>query len=197
MYENIHVYSLTLIDVHSSSHVYGSWLIYICIWFVTHIYVYGLCLMHLHPVRTYGCVYIRKEFVTHRCTELVPRICTCTFSFVYSHMYILTCTFSHIHSHMYILICRFSHVQSHMYILTHVHSHLYILTCIFSYVHSHIYILTCRFSHVYSNMYILIRTFSHVDFHMFILTCIFSYRVAKTHRIPYLYRSFSAKVTYI
>jgi len=23
------------------------------------------------------------------------------------------------------------------------------------------------------------------------------YRVAKTHRIPYLYRSFSAKVTYI
>jgi len=24
-----------------------------------------------------------------------------------------------------------------------------------------------------------------------------SYRVAKTHRIPYLYRSFSAKVTYI
>ena len=27
--------------------------------------------------------------------------------------------------------------------------------------------------------------------------CIEGYRLAKTHRIPYLYRSFSAKVTYI
>jgi len=27
--------------------------------------------------------------------------------------------------------------------------------------------------------------------------CGYVYRVAKTHRIPYLYRSFSAKVTYI
>jgi len=27
--------------------------------------------------------------------------------------------------------------------------------------------------------------------------CLSAYRVAKTHRIPYLYRSFSAKVTYI
>ena len=28
-------------------------------------------------------------------------------------------------------------------------------------------------------------------------TCDTKYRVAKTHRIPYLYRSFSAKLTYI
>jgi len=30
-----------------------------------------------------------------------------------------------------------------------------------------------------------------------IYICVWRYRVAKTHRIPYLYRSFSAKVTYI
>ena len=29
------------------------------------------------------------------------------------------------------------------------------------------------------------------------LVCVLCYRVAKAHRIPYLYRSFSAKVTYI
>ena len=30
-----------------------------------------------------------------------------------------------------------------------------------------------------------------------VFVCVCDYRVAKTHRIPYLYRSFSAKVTYI
>ena len=31
----------------------------------------------------------------------------------------------------------------------------------------------------------------------YVCVCTHTYRVAKTHRIPYLYRSFSAKVTYI
>ena len=39
-------------------------------------------------------------------------------------------------------------------------------------------------SYIYMYLYIYIYTYTR-------------YRVAKTHRIPYLYRSFSAKVTYI
>jgi len=49
--------------------------------------------------------------------------------------------------------------------------------------------------HTYSH----IQIFKYSHIHIFTYWCRWSvaYRVAKTHRIPYLYRSISAKVTYI
>jgi len=45
-------------------------------------------------------------------------------------------------------------------------------------------------------MYICIYIYFNL-IHGYTMLCEKRYRVAKTHRIPYLYRSFSAKVTYI
>ena len=50
--------------------------------------------------------------------------------------------------------------------------------------------------YIYTHIYEFVYTYVHLYIHM--CTCtLYQYRVAKTRRIPYLYRSFSAKVTYI
>ena len=66
------------------------------------------------------------------------------------------------------------------------------------YIYLYIYIYICIY------VYICIHTYTHTYFcyisptHVLrIVSSVRSYRVAKTHRIPYLYRSFFAKVTYI
>jgi len=43
----------------------------------------------------------------------------------------------------------------------------------------------------------MMYVFVNVCIYIYICIRTYMYRVAKTHRIPYLYRTFSAKVTYI
>jgi len=83
--------------------------------------------------------------------------------------------------------CKTQSYDTHTYTYAHIHTH----THTYTYIHIHVH------THAYTYMHIHIHTARW--FH----TCITHfhythwYRVAKTHRIPYLYRSFSAKEPYI
>ena len=60
------------------------------------------------------------------------------------------------------------------------------------YIRIHIYVYT--YMYVHNDRYTYICTFTMTG--LFDYLDVF-YRVAKTHRVHYLYRTFSAKVTYI
>ena len=82
-----------------------------------------------------------------------------------------------------------------MYIFKY--TYIYIYEC--SYIDMYV---TCLHTRV-SRLQIHGMTFTHMELRIYIYAYVSNrniclvYRVAKTHRIPYLYRSFSAKVTYI
>ena len=85
----------------------------------------------------------------------------------------------HIHIHTCVYMC--------IYIYTYVYIYTYMYTYVYIYMHACIYINT----RVYICIHIYTRSNSLIEyFHSL-------YRVATTHRILYLYRSFSTKVTYI
>ena len=90
---------------------------------------------------------------------------------------------------------------NYTHIHTHTHTHAYIYHI---YMHIHTYWLrilrhgypweatTHTHTHTHTHTYIY-----HIYMHIYTYRLHICYRVAKTHRIPYLYRSFSAQVTYI
>ena len=53
-----------------------------------------------------------------------------------------------------------------------------------------------RTLHIYMRMFAYISIYVYMCI-IYVSIYVYIYRVAKTHRIPYLYRSFSAKETYI
>ena len=104
----------------------------------------------------------------------------------------------------YLTQCAYIQKDKHIYTLIYIdiqidtkdirvsNSGIDIAQCIIDSLCTHTYITTCK------------QTYIHTCTHTWIHRCIDttkqqseSYRVAKTHRIPYLYRLFSAKVTYI
>ena len=115
----------------------------------------------------------------------------------------------------------FAHIYSLSLSLTHTHTHLHTLSLshtlclsIYTRTHAHTWTHTLSLSlslsrfltHTRVHTHIHIRTDMHTPVHTHIHKWILCtqlneprdiYRVAKTYRIPYLYRSFSANVTYI
>jgi len=155
------------------------------------------------------------ECIFHTC-EAAGVWCVCVYMYVYVYIYIL-----HIHTHtrvrvhvyrymsqpsnaprvlhvegsvVYIHICL--HKVSHTYICIYIY--IYIYKCV--HIYTHIFIYVCNIHiYVYTYFYLsFIYTYYHGCVRVHIYTCASaSYRVAKTHRIPYLYSSFSAKEPYI
>jgi len=128
-----------------------------------------------------------------------------TFKYIYMFMYIYICIcIIHIHSHvdtpiknarvftpacthtMYVQM----HVHIKMNVLVHMKINVHVQMKINVHVHMHIHAYTM---HVQMRVHI-----QRICMYMYnALSVDRSYRVAKTHRIHYLYRSFSAKETYI
>ena len=81
---------------------------------------------------------------------------------------------------MYINIC--------MYVYIYIFKSICIYIYIYTYIYVHTYVYICIHIYLYIYMYIL---------SWWMLVMRFAYKVAKTHRMPYLFRVFSAKEPYI
>jgi len=114
--------------------------------------------------------------------SLVHFFVTCTHSSTSTN----THTHTHTHTRFYTVYSIYMHTYPHTHALLH---SIWIYT---QHTQTHIHILICTKNVMYTH----IHTHTHTHTLQHCVQC-FLYRVAKTHRIPYLYRSFSAKVTYI
>jgi len=104
----------------------------------------------------------------------------------YTHTHAYTYTHTHVHTHVYTYTR--THVHAHMHI--HTHSHTYTRTCI--YIYTHMCICVC----IVQCCYLMKRPVPMCAKCGYLCICVYTYRVAKTHRMPHLYRSFSAEEPY-
>jgi len=124
--------------------------------------------------------------------------CTSQHTYIHVHVYIeytytLTCAYTHEHTRVYVYICRRIHVYiCHMYIYMYIHVNICIPMYIYVidiHIHTYLFVCLCRWIHV---CMCVCFTWIHV--------CVYNIcksrktnRVAKKRKMPYLYRSFSAK----
>ena len=126
--------------------------------------------------------------------------------FIYRYKYI----------YIYILIYIYIHTHVHIHISIHVHTSILCLQGadaphrftiqrsvntdrlpqVVNFVCAYVYVwCVCMFAFAHARFCEFLRTSMTATFDL--KSGLHSYRVAETHRIPYLYRSFSTKVTYI
>ena len=141
---------------------------------------------------TYMCVY---DIDIHKCV-----VCIMQINCVYLHINHLIYTQTHVSGMRYIYIYIYTYIYIYMYM------YIYRYICVYIYIYIYIYMYICIYiciyiyiTYAYTYVYTYTYTYAQIC-HVNRANRTFSKAttaVAKTHRIPYLYRSFSAKVTYI
>jgi len=175
MYWNMNTSPYKCIYLHMCTYSFTyQFIAYTCIYLhmCTYVFTYEYITMHMHIFTyVYICIYISIHHnipaYIYTCVHMYLHICTyvlhmCTYVFTYVYICIYICV------HMYLHMCT--------YVFTYVH------ICIYTCVHMYLFICTYVFKYVYIWS-------SHHDTHAITITSrwIATYRVAKTHRIPYLY----------
>jgi len=159
---------------------------------------------------THVFIYIYKATYTH----------SDSYTYIYIHIY----TQWHLHVHSYTYINPYqvfftSRTTLHIYICVHMymwwcvnikwttavqtialHTAWVLVHTLYLHIHSYIHKYTYTQIHMYTYTHIphtYIKLYRAIIKSLYMFGTDIRYRVAKTPRIPYLYRSFSAKVTYI
>jgi len=163
--------------------------IYMCVYIYACIYIYICIYIHIYiHIYTYIHIYV------YMCID----ICICTYMYIQMHVNI----------HMYLqrpgshdlrainIHYLYIYIYIHVYTYIYTHTHMYVYRSIdFLYIHISIHIYTYLSIQWEWEWEYDLTHFALIDFSLSIV-CDVVYRVAKIHRMPYLYSSFFAKEPY-